>query len=112
MKAKKTVPGKNEQLNPLPTPSDQEGRDKLSPWQKEIVALAEARLSDMDERSVISHMLRRAIGMSRIVEDMALAEPGDRLSMSALAEVMQSIQEDIYVAKWISGGKDLFPEAF
>ena len=42
MKAKKIIPENNEQLNPLPTPSDEERKDELAPWQKEIVALAEA----------------------------------------------------------------------
>jgi hypothetical protein len=45
MKAKKIVSEKNEQLNPLPTPSNEERKDRLAGWQKEIVALAEARLS-------------------------------------------------------------------
>ncbi len=112
MKAKKIIPEKNEQPNPPPAPPNQEKRDELAPWQKEIVALAEARLSVEGEHDVISEMLRRAIGLSRIVEDLALCGRESELSLSALARVMQVIQEDIYVARWIADGRPLDHEWF
>jgi hypothetical protein len=112
MKAKKIISEKTEQPNPLPTPSDQERREALPLWQKEIIALAEARLSVEDVHSVVSDMLRRAIGMSMIVEDLALSEHESELPSKALAKVMQIIQEDIHVAKWIATGRMLYPEEF
>jgi hypothetical protein len=112
MKAKKIIPEKNEQPNPLPAPSDQERREELPPWQKEIIALAEARLSVEDEHSIVSDLLRRAIAMSRIVEDLALGKHESEASWGALGKVMQIIQEDIHVAKWITTGRMLYPEEF
>jgi hypothetical protein len=112
MKAKKIISEKSEQPNPLPAPSDQERRDKLAPWQKQIIALAEARLSIDNEQGVISEMHRRAIGLSRIVEDLALSEPDSELPLEAVAKVMQIIEEDIQVAKWIVGGRPLDSEWF
>src|SRR5208283_140141 len=85
MKAKKIIPEKNEQPNPLPAPSNQERKYELAPWQKEIVALAEARLSVGDEQDIVPHMLRRAIGLCRIVEDMALSTSDSETSLEALA---------------------------
>ena len=105
MKAKKIISEKNEQPNPLPALSDLERRDELAGWQRQIVALAEARLSLDTEQDVISETLRRAIGLSRIVEDLALCHESE-LSLSALAKVMQIIQEEVFVAKWITGGKN------
>ncbi len=112
MKAKTIVSVKTEQPDALPTPSGRERRDQLAPWQKEIVALAKARLSVSDEQSVISDMLRRAIGLAETVEDLALGKHESEISLSSLARVMQTIQEDIYVAKWIAGGRPLYEEWF
>jgi hypothetical protein len=112
MKAKKIIPENNEQPNPLPTPSDQERREELPLWQREVIALAEARLSVEDEQSVISDVLRRAIAMARIVEDLNLCEHGSELSQGALAKVMQIIQEDLHVVKWLTTGRLLYPEEF
>ena len=112
MKAKKIISEKIEQPNPLPTPSNQERIEELLPWQREIIALAEARLSVEDEQSVISDVLRRAIATSMIVEDLALSEHESELPSKALAKVMQIIQEDIQVAKWITTGRMFYPEEF
>ena len=78
MKAKKIISEKNEQPNPLPAPSNEERKDQLAAWQKEIIALAEARLSVEGEQDVISEMHRRAIGLCRIVEDMAISDTCER----------------------------------
>ncbi len=112
MKAKKIISEKNEQPNPLPTPSNEERKDQLAPWQEEIVALAEARLSVNGEQDVIPEMLRRAIGLCRIVEDLALAQSESETSLEALGKVMQIVQEDIHIAKWIAAGKPLDPRLF
>jgi hypothetical protein len=102
MKAKKIISENNEQPNPLPTPSDQERRDELAPWKKEIIALAEARLSVDGKEDIICEMHRRAIGLCRIVEDLALCEHDSELSLSALAKVMQIAQEYIFVARYLT----------
>lgn len=112
MKAKKIVSEKNEQLNPLPTPptpSNEERKDELAPWQKLIVVLAEAHLSVNGEQDVISEMHRRAIMLCTIVEDMALGQTESETSLDALAMVMKVIQEDIQIARWISSGRPLDP---
>ena len=44
MKAKKITPEKNEQPNPLPTPSDDERKDSTCALDHTIVVLARARL--------------------------------------------------------------------
>jgi hypothetical protein len=109
MKAKKIVPEQNEQPNPLPTPPKNEAKDELAAWQKQIVALAEARLSINDEGDVLSDLHGRAIGLCRIVEEMALNAPESEVSLSALAKVMQVVEEDIQIARWIARGRSLCP---
>jgi hypothetical protein len=107
MKVKKIIPEKNEQPNPLPAPSNQEKRDELAPWQQIIVAVAEARLTVDNEHEAIWEMHRRAIALCRIVEDLALSSPASELPLEALAKVMQIIEENVRVAKWIAGGRRL-----
>ena len=107
MKAKKTISEKSEQPNPLPAPSNEERKDQLAPWQKEIVALAEARLSVNDEQDLVPRMLRRALGLCRIVEDMAMGQTESETSLNALSKVMEVVQEDLWVAKWITSGRPL-----
>jgi cell division protein FtsN len=110
MKAKKIVSEKNEQLNPLPTPptpSNEERKDELAPWQKEIVVLAEARLSVNEEQDLIPQMLRRALGLCRIVEDLALSASESETSLNALQKVMEVVQEDLQIVKWITTGRPL-----
>jgi hypothetical protein len=109
MKDKKIISEKNEQPNPLPTPSNEERKGQLAGWQKLIVALAEARLSVNEEQDVISDMHRRAIGLCRIVEDFSLVGGDNDLSMQALGRLMLIVGEDIQVAKWISDGKPFEP---
>ncbi len=109
MKAKKIISVKSEQLNPLPAPSNEERKDQLAPWQKEIVALAEARLTINAEGDLIPHMHRRAIALCRIVEDMALGQTESEISEDALAKVMEIVQEDLRVAKWLASGRPLDP---
>lgn len=109
MKAKKRVPENSEQPKTLPAPSNEEMKDNLAPWQKEIVALAEARLSVGDERDLLPHMHRRAIALCRIVEDMAMGTSESEPSLEALAMVMEIVQEDIQVAKWLVLGRPLDP---
>jgi predicted RNA polymerase sigma factor len=89
--------------NPLPMPSDQERKGHLAPWQEEIVALAEAYLSINGEEDVIAEMHRRAIGLCRMVEDLAISD--GEVSMDALAKIMEVVQEEIQVARWLSSGK-------
>jgi hypothetical protein len=108
MKAKKIIPKKNEQPNPLPAPSNEERKDQLAPWQKEIIALAEARLSLNGEHAVVFNMHRRTLGLCRIVEDMAMGQTESGTSLDALAKVMEIVQEDIQVAKWITSGRPLY----
>jgi len=107
MKAKKIVSEKNEQLNPLPTPSNEERKDRLAGWQKEIVALAEARLSLDGEQDVVFHMHQRALGLCRVVEDMALGAHESDISLDALAKVMEVLEEHIQITKWITAGRPL-----
>jgi Cdc6-like AAA superfamily ATPase len=107
MKAKKIISENSEQLNPLPVPSNEESKDQLAPWQKLIVALAEARLSVDDEQDLVPEMLRRAIGLCRTVEEMALGESQSEISPDALAKVMQVIEEHVQIAKWITSGRPL-----
>jgi hypothetical protein len=112
MKAKKIISKQNEQPHPLPTlptPSNEERKDELAPWQKLIVVLAEAHLSVNGEQDVISEMHRRAIMLCTIVEDMALGQTESETSLDALAMVMKVIQEDIQIARWISSGRPLDP---
>ena len=112
MKAKKIIPEYNKQPNPLPTPStpsNEERKDQLAGWQKQIVALAEARLSVDDEQDLVPELLRRAIGLCRIVEDMAIGTPESEASLDALASVMRVIEEHIQTAKWITSGRPLDP---
>jgi len=112
MKAKQIIPEQREQPKPLPAPSNKEREDQLAPWQKEVVALAEARLSLDEEQDVVSEMLRRAIGLCRIVEDMARSESESETSLEALATVMEVIEQDLYVAKWITTGRVQNPTWF
>jgi hypothetical protein len=107
MKAKERIPEKCEQPNPLPAPSIEERKYPLAGWQKEIVALAEARLSVNDEQDLVPQMLRRAIGLCRVVEDFSLVGDDNDLSMQALGMLMQVVGEDIQVVKWIVSGKPL-----
>ena len=107
MKAKKIIPPKNEQPNPLPAPPNNERLDQLAPWQKQIIALAEARLSISDERDVVPEMHRRAIGLCKIVEDMALGNTGSEVPLDALYKIMEVIEENIQIAKWITSGRPL-----
>jgi hypothetical protein len=112
MKAKKIVPEKKEQPNPLPMPSNQESEDELAPWQKEIIALAKARLSVSDEQDVIDNMYRRALGLCRIVEDLTLSESESEVSGDALGSVMEVVREDIEVARWLTRGRPLDSRLF
>ena len=108
MKAKKIIPKKNEQPNPLPAPSNEEREDELAPWQKEIVALAEARLSINGERDMVPHMLRRALALCQIVEDMARGQMESEASLDALAMVMDIVREDLQQVKWLSMERPLY----
>ena len=127
MKAKTIVPENSEQPNPLPTPPTlsnkgireeiqqemaEDRRDKLAGWQKEIVALGEARLSIDKEEDVVPRLLRRAIGLSRVVEDFSMVGDDNDLSMEALGQLVRVIQEDLQVVRWITGGKRLNPRWF
>jgi hypothetical protein len=107
MKAKKIVSEESEQPNPLPAPSNEERKDQLAGWQKEIVALAEARLSLNSEQDLVPHLLRRAIALCRVVEDFSLVGNDNDLSIQALGRLMEVVQEDIQVAKWITSGRPL-----
>jgi hypothetical protein len=107
MKAKERIPEKCEQPKTLPTPSNEERQDELAPWQKQIVALAEARLSIDGEQDVIFQMHERAIGLCRVVEDFSLVGDDNDLSMHALGKLMEVVGEDIKVAKWIAMGMPL-----
>ncbi len=109
MKAKKIIPETCEQPKMLPAPSNEERKGELAPWQKEIVALAEARLSINAELDLLPHMHRRAIALCRIVEDMARGKSESEASLDALAMVMEIVQEDIQVAKWLVSGRPLDP---
>ena len=106
MKAKKIVPKNSEQPNPLPAPSNKEMEIQLAPWQEEIIALAEARLSLNREKDVVSRTLRRAIGLCRVVEDFSLVGDDNDLSMKALGQLMEVVGEEIQIAKWITRGRD------
>jgi excinuclease UvrABC nuclease subunit len=98
-----------EQPSPLPAPSNEERKDALAGWQKEIIALAEARLSINEEVDVVFQMLARAIGVCRVIEDLTLSAPdGEQLSFPALRQVMEIVQEDIQVAKWLTSGRPLY----
>jgi hypothetical protein len=112
MKAKERVPEKCQQPKTLPAPSNEERKDELAAWQKEIVALAEARLSINGEQDVVAEMHRRAIGLCRIVEELVLGQSESEISLDALAEVMRIIEEDIQVARWITAGRPLNPYWF
>jgi hypothetical protein len=109
MKSKKIISEKNEQPNPLPTPSNEETKDQLAGWQQEIVALAEARLSIDGEQDVVNQMHRRAIGLCRIVNDLSLANPISEISLEGLGHVMQTIEESVQIAKWITDGRPREP---
>ncbi len=109
MKTKKIISEKNEQPNPLPTPSNEERKDQLAGWQKIIVALAEARLSLDGEQDVLSEMHRRAIGLCRVVEDFSIVGDDNDLSMEALGQLMKVVEEHIQVARWLTSGRPLDP---
>jgi hypothetical protein len=109
MKAKKIVPENSEQPETLLAPSNKEKIDELSPWQKEIVALAEARLSILGEEDVINEMHRRAIGLCRVIEDFSIVGDDNDLSMEALGQLMRVLTEHIQVAKWLTSGRPLDP---
>jgi len=108
MKDKEIIPEQCEQPKTLPAPSNEEGKDQLAGWQKVIVALAEARPSVDDERDVVFNMHRRGIGLCRVVEDLALNASESDISLSALARVMEVVEEDILVAKWLTSGRPLY----
>jgi hypothetical protein len=112
MKAKKIISEKHEQPSPLPAPSNEEREDQLAGWQQSIVALAEARLSLDGEQDVVFQMHERAIGLCRVVEDLAIGDPKNEISLRALGKVMEVVQEDIEVAKWITMGKPRHPRWF
>jgi hypothetical protein len=113
MKAKERIPEQCEQPNTPLAPPREESEDQLAPWQREIVALAKARLSINGEQDVVFEMHRRAIGLCRVIEDMCLRQDaGSGIDDEAVAKVMQVVQEDIEVAKWITSGKPLSPNWF
>jgi len=108
MKAKKIVPENSEQPKTLPAPSNEERTDQLAGWQKQIVALAEARLSIDGEQDVIFHMQQRAISLCRVVDDLTInASDSDEVSLRALGRLMEVIEEHIQIAQWITAGKPL-----
>ena len=112
MKAKKIIPENNEQPNPLPTPStpsNEERKANLAGWQQRIIALAEAHLSVDDEQELIPDILRRALGLCRIVEGMAMGTSPSEISTDALASVMRVLEDHIQIAKWITSGRPLDP---
>jgi hypothetical protein len=54
-------------------------------------------------------MHERAIGLCRVVEDFSLVGGDNDLSMHALGKLMEVVEEDIQIAKWIAMGKPLDP---
>jgi hypothetical protein len=105
MKAKERIPEQCEQPKTLAAQLHDKKESLFAPWEKQVFAVAEAYLSISDEMDVVGDMHRRAIALCRIVEDMALGQTGSEPSLEALATVMRVVQEEIYVAKWISQGR-------
>jgi hypothetical protein len=93
----------------VPAPTDEERKKNLAPWQLKIVALAEAHLSVDDEQDLVPNLLRRAIGLCRVVEDFSLVGGDNDLSMEALGKLMEVLEEEIQVVKWITSGRPLDP---
>ena len=111
MKAKNKVPENHEQPKPLPASPIKEEKLDLAGWQKEIIALAEARLSIDGEQDVVCCALRRVIALSRCMQDMLLERKGDDVTLhgDALYQIMEDIEENAQVVKWLTDGRPSEP---
>jgi len=104
MKAKKNIPKKREQPKPLPAPIDEQGQERLLPYEKSNNYLAEARLRAEDvsgsaHMDAINWLHHRASSLCDIVSEAAYSESGSEMPQESLSVVMGTIQEDIQVAK-------------
>jgi hypothetical protein len=104
MKAKNRVPEKSEQPKPLLAPLDELRKQRLMPFEENAIALGETRVNTNKESpiDVIDHMLRRAISVCEMVQEMAVGNSPNEIPGESLAGAMGGVIEDVEVAMWIA----------